>query len=110
MIVRDFYEELKDKNFKNITYTLFNKIDDECYVDFLNKKLNNIYSVDDFEYYDFDLSDKERFLIKMYNSEYLKNVKALQSKINNFIGVKVIIDHDFGRLIVVKLKDIRIYD
>lgn len=110
MIIRDFYEELKNNNFKPLTYTLYNKIDDDCYVQFLNKTYNEIYSIDDFEYYEFNMTDKERFLIKMYNSEYLSNVKKLKELFKDENKVKIIVDHNDGRLFLIKLKMLNIYD
>lgn len=102
---RNFYEELKEAVFKPVTYTIYNKIDDECYVSFLNKKNNTIYSIDDFVYFDFNLEKKEQFLIKMYNKEYLKNVISLKNALKNINEIKIYVDHDNGILRVIKLKD-----
>ena len=94
-MVRNFYEELKEENFIKITYGIFNKMDDEQYISFLEKKFKEPFSVEDFKYYDFVLSDKEKFLIKMHNKEFLKNVKTL----NELILIKEEEFFDFQNLI-----------
>lgn len=88
---RDFYNELKEENFKKVTYTIYNKMDDENYISFLEKTFGEPFSVEDFKYYDFDLTDKERFLITMYNKEYLTNIKNLKNQLK-IVGVKVYVD------------------
>lgn len=88
---RDFYSELNEDNFKKITYTIYNKMDDENYISYLEKKFGEPFSVEDFKYYDFSLTDKERFLIKMHNKEYLHNIKKLKNKLI-IEGVKVYVD------------------
>lgn len=105
-MVRNFYEELKEENFIKITYGIFNKMDDEQYISFLEKKFKEPFSVEDFKYYDFVLSDKEKFLIKMHNKEFLKNVKTLRESLKDKIGIKVYIDYNVGNIRVVKLNSV----
>lgn len=105
-MVRNFYEELNEDNFIKITYGIFNKMDDEQYINFLEKTFNEPFSVEDFKYYDFVLTDKEKFLIKMYNKEFLKNVKTLKENLKNKIGVKVYVDYSVGNVRVVKLNNV----
>lgn len=93
IMVRDFYSELKEENFKQITYAIYNKMDDENYVKSLENRFNELFSIDDFKFYDFNLTDKEKFLIKMHNRKYLKNIKTLKSHLN-IEGVKVYVDYD----------------
>lgn len=107
-MIRGFCSELKEENFKQITYTIFNKMDDEQYIKFLENKFNDLFSIEDFKYYDFDLTDKERFLIKMHNKEFLKNVKNLKECLNNKVGIKVYVDYNSGNLRVVKLNCVMI--
>ena len=89
--MRDFYEELKEENFKKITYGIFNKMDDENYIAFLEKKFGEPFSVEDFKYYDFPLTEKEKFLIKMNNKDFLMNIKRLRNHLKKE-GVKVYTD------------------
>ena len=91
--MRDFYKELKENCFKKITYTIYNKMDDENYIAYLEKKFGEHFSVEDFEYYDFPLTDKEKFLIKMYNKDFLLNFKNLKKHLK-IEGVKVYIDYN----------------
>ena len=91
--MRDFYKELKENCFKKITYTIYNKMDDENYIAYLEKKFGEPFSVEDFEYYEFPLTDKEKFLIKMYNKDFLLNFKNLKKHLK-IEGVKVYIDYN----------------
>lgn len=105
-MVRDFYGELKEENFIKITYGIFNKMDDEQYISYLEKTFKEPFSVEDFKYYDFVLTDKEKFLVTMYNKEFLKNVKTLKENLKNRIGVKVYVDYNVGNIRVVKLNSV----
>lgn len=104
--MRNFFDELKGKSFKKITYTIFNRIDDDKIVTLIEKKLNTVLSIEDFEYYDFELSDKEKFLIKMRNKEIGNSINELKSKLNEYDGAKLLIDYNEGILRIVKVKSI----
>lgn len=93
---RDFYSELNEENFKKVTYTIYNKMDDENYITLLEKTFGEPFSVEDFKYYDFELTEKEKFLIKMHNKEYLNNIKDLKNKLK-IMGVKVYTDFNFRK-------------
>lgn len=93
---RDFYSELNEEKFKKVTYTIYNKMDDENYITLLEKTFGEPFSVEDFKYYDFELTEKERFLIKMHNKEYLNNIKDLKNKLK-IMGVKVYTDFNFRK-------------
>lgn len=101
-MVRDFCSELREENFKKITYTIYNQMDDENYIAYLEKRFNDIFSIEDFKYYDFELSDKEKFLLKMHNRDFLLNVKSLKRVITKD-GIKVYVDFENGIVRVVKL-------
>lgn len=102
---RDFSNELKEENFKKITYTIYNKMDDENYIAYLEKKFNEVFSIEDFKYYDFELDEKEKFLLKMYNKDFLSNIKNLRKNIVKD-GIKVYIYHEQGVIRVVKLNKV----
>lgn len=104
-MVRDFYSELKEEDFKKITYTIYNQMDDENYIAYLEKKFKDIFSVEDFKYYDFELSDKEKFLLKIHNRDFLLNIKNLKKLISKD-GLKVYIDFECGIVRVVKLNNV----
>lgn len=101
-MVRDFCSELKEENFKKITYTIYNQMDDENYIAYLEKRFNDIFSIEDFKYYDFELSDKEKFLLKMHNRDFLLNIKSLKRVISKD-GIKVYVDFENGIVRIVKL-------
>ena len=100
---RNFYDELKKADFKRITYGIFNTIDDDGYVNFLEKKYKEPFSIEDFEFYDFSLTEKEKFLIKMHNREYLKNIKILKENLSENINNKLYVDYENSLIRIVKL-------
>lgn len=105
-IVREFFDELKDVTWKPITYTLYNKLDEEGFIPFLNNKYKERFSIDDFECGVFDLTEKEKFLISMHNKEYLQNVSSLCKKLDSYDKVKIHIDYDKGIVQVIKLLNV----
>ena len=105
---RNFKEDLAFAEYKQVSYTIFNMIDDDMFVHEVNRAFNNKYSIDDFEYYDFGLSEKEKFLVQMHNSEFLKNVKVLKEELKEQMGVKIYVYHDDGIIRIVKLKNVSI--
>lgn len=101
--MRDFYSEINDDKFKPITYGLYNKIYDDSFVEYLNNQHKTVYSKDDFEYMTFDLTDKEKFLLKMRNKEYNLNIIILKQKLSKNDKIKVYVENDNGRIIVIRL-------
>ena len=104
--VRNFYEELREENFKRITYGIFNRMYDEGIIDSLEHLYKEPLSIEDFKYFDFELNDKEKFLLKMYNREYLKNIKNLKIRFINKREIVLYINHEEGLIRIVKLNKI----
>ena len=102
---RDFYNELETLNFKDIKFSLYNKIDDDYIPQKWGKDDNTTYGIDDFVYAEFDLDKKEKFLITMHNKEMLSLINKMKIKIGND-KIYTIIDFDNGNLIVIKLKNL----
>lgn len=100
---RDFYNELDTMVFKDITFSLYNKIDDEYIPLQWGKMDNTTYSVDDFVYCDVELDKKEKFLITMHNKEMMTAINKLKTKINNE-KYYVNVDFDNGSLKIIKLR------
>lgn len=105
-MLKDFYAELDEKKFKPITFTIYNKMDDESFVTCLENFYGEKLSIDDFKYYDFELTDKEKFLVKMHNSDFLDNIKLLKEKIKKCHGAKIYVDYEQGLIRIVKLNSI----
>jgi hypothetical protein len=102
-IEHDFFNDIPTLSFKPMNYTLYNIMEDDYFVDKLNKLDNTKYSIDDFEYASFPLSDKEKYLIKMWNGEYMENIKELKEKIKDDPYCSVYINHEGGFLMFVRL-------
>lgn len=101
---RDFIEEINNKDFKDITFSLYNKIDDDYYPKLLGKKNNTTYDVDDFEYCVLDLDKKEQFLLKMHNKEIVSSIKKMKNELEKK-DYKIIIDYIIPNVSIVRLKE-----
>ena len=66
--MRDFYKEIKDEDFKSLTFGIFNRIDDDSFPLYLRNQYKEVYSIDDFEYLKFELDDKEKKSLKKNDS------------------------------------------
>jgi len=99
---RDLYEELKNIEFKPITFGLYNRIDDDMIPSYLGKKNHEIYGIDDFVYYSIPLDKKEKFLLSIHNKDIINSIKTLKSKIE---GKDCLVDVDYkeSRINVIKL-------
>lgn len=107
-MIRNLFKELNDENFIPITYRIFNFIDEDYFIRDVEKLNNERYSIDDFSYYEFELTNKEKFLVKMHNKDFLGNVLRLKRNLKNQPNVKVYVLHDVGVIMVVKLKSVNI--
>ena len=105
---RDFFNDIEELTFKPLTYTLFNIIDEDYFVDRLNKLDDTIYSIDDFTYAMYPLTDKERLLIRMWNNDYTQSIKDLQQKLSSQPRVKVYVNRQDGLLSLIKLKNVQL--
>ncbi len=102
--MRDFYNEIEESNFKNLTYGLFNMIEDDGFVYFVNHYLNQRLTIDDFEVMYFDLTDKEKFLLKMRNKEFKQNFLILKQKLTKHETTRLYVEHDKGKAYIVRVK------
>ena len=105
---RDFVEEVVNAQFKKSTYTIYNQLDDEKYIESLEKTFKEPLSIEDFEYFDIPLDEKETFLLKMRNNKINDKIKTLKNRLFGKQGVKLIVDYDNGLIRIVKLKRISI--
>lgn len=105
---RDFFNDIGELTFKSLTYTLFNIIDEDYFVDKLNKLDNTIHSIDDFVYAMYPLTDKERLLVRMWNNDYTQSIKDLMQKLSSQTRAKVYVNRENGLIALIKLKDIQL--
>ena len=107
-IERDFYNDLSSLCFKPINYTLYNIIDEDYFIKKIENIDNTYYSIDDFVYTEIPLSEKEKFLINMWNHEYMENIKQLEIDLEIQPRATVYVNHEWGCIIVIKLKTIQL--
>ena len=105
-IVREFFNELKNATWHPISFSLYNKLDDDGFILFLNTRYNERFSIDDFECCTLKKKKKEKFLITMHNKEYLENVKTLIRQLESNDKVKVNVDYNKGVIQVIKLLNV----
>ena len=102
--MRDFYNEIKDENFKNLTYGLFNMIEDDGFVYYANHLVKEKLSIDDFEVMYFELTDKEKFLLRMRNKDFKQNFVILKQKLSKYDTIRMYIEFDNGKAYVIRVK------
>ena len=102
--MRDFITEIKDENFQKLTYGLYNMIEDEEFVYYLEHKYETRFDISDFEVMYFELTDKEKFLLKMRNKEFKTNIIILKQKLKKDETYRVYVDNDNGKVFVIRLK------
>ena len=107
-ITRDFYNDINSLFFKPINYTLYNIIDEDSFIHKIESMDKCSYSIDDFSYCEIPLSDKEKFLINMWNKDYMENVHQLEYDIKNEPHATVYVNHEWGSIIIIKLKNIQL--
>lgn len=92
-------------DFKNMSFTLYNMIDDDAFVMECERDSGELYGIDDFEWAYIDMPKKEKFLIKMHNKEMLNLIEDLKKKITETEkAFKIYTRFDTGNLIIIKLK------
>lgn len=105
---RDFYEELKHVDFRQVTYTIFNKLDEDQYVRVLEKQIGKLLAIDDFEYYDFELSKLEKILIVSKVKCMMEDIDKLRKEIVDRVGMKLYLDTANGGIRVIKLTSVKL--
>ena len=104
MIMRDFYKEIKDEDFKSLTFGIFNRIDDDSFPLYLRNQYKEVYSIDDFEYLKFELDDKEKKSLKKNDSIMQLNLTILRQKLNKDDTIRFYVDKEKCEIYVVRLK------
>ena len=98
----NLYQELEKAKFKPITFRLYNIIDDDMIPYSFGKKNKETYGIDDFEYFSFELSKNEKFLLSLHNKGIMANIMALKTKLNDKDCV-VYVNCEEGEISVIKL-------
>lgn len=110
----DLLKQINSVPFKNVTFSIFNYIDNEGFVDELCGANKEKYGIDDFEYLKLLISEKEKNGIKFSNKEIVSNFKNFKSYIENDLQedsipkMRVFLIKESGSLIVVRLKNFNI--
>ena len=110
----DLLKQINSVPFKNVTFSIFNYIDNEGFVDELCGANKEKYGIDDFEYLKLLISEKEKNGIKFSNKEIVSNFKDFKSYIENDLQegsipkMRVFLINESGSLIVVRLKNFNI--
>lgn len=102
--MRDFYNEINDKEFKPISFGIYNKIDDDSFPLYIRNQYNIVCSIDDFEYQKFILDDNEKKSLKKRDSLMELNITILKQKLSKNDRIRVYIDKEKSEIYVVRLK------
>ena len=103
--MRDFYREIKDEDFKSVTFGIFNRIDDDSFPLYLRNQYKEVYSIDDFEYLKFNLDEKEKKSLKKNDSIMQLNLTILRQKLNKDDKIRFYVDKEKCEIYVVRLKN-----
>lgn len=98
-------DEINDLSFRTVTYTIFNKIEEDFFVHECENADKEKYSVDDFEYALMHLSDKDSFLMKMRNKDMLDRINCFKRVFADNQYVKIYSLFEKGEILIVKLKN-----
>lgn len=103
---RNFYNELKDAVYKPLPYSLYNKLDDSGFIIQLKGEFNEVFSIDDFECYKFNLNEDEKFFLENKGKKMMASIAELIDKFKDVSKIKICVD---GKSIIfIKTKDIDI--
>lgn len=110
--MEEFLKQITVENFKPSTYTVYNMIDDNGYIDELKAMFDERYSVEDFEYMVFELSISDKNAIYYYMSCVLNIFRDIKYLIEkdlqddpNKPKARMYIDKEKSIVMIVKLKD-----
>ena len=110
--MEEFLKQIVAENFKPSTYTVYNMIDDNGYIDELKAMFDERYSVGDFEYMVFELSISDKNAIYYYMSCVLNIFRDIKYLIEkdlqddpNKPKARMYIDKEKSIVMIVKLKD-----
>lgn len=104
IIMRDFYKEVRDEDFKSLTFGIFNRIDDDSFPLYLRNQYKEVYSIDDFEYLNFNLSEKEKKSLKKNDSIMQLNLTIFKQKLSKDDTIRLYVDKEKCEIYVVRLK------
>lgn len=109
--MEDLFNRIINGQFKKSTYTVYNKIEEDGFIDELEYMFGKRYGVEDFEIFWFDLSKKEKNAIKYRMLSTLGKFYRLKTILECDIQedkskpkVKVYITKDKPSVLIVKLK------
>lgn len=96
---------INNLEYKKMPFTLYNMIEEDSFVMECERDDKERYGIEDFEWSYVNVSDKEKFLIKMHNAEILEIIDKLINKISETEKrFKIYTRFDTGNLILIKLK------
>lgn len=104
----DLLQQLYDKDFNNLRFTVYNFIENDGYVNEISAAHGEKYGIDDFEFIVFDISDEDKKAIKCGNTVVIQKYKAfkyyIEKECQAIPNCAIFIMKEFGIVIAVKLK------
>lgn len=108
-IFNELLEQLYSNPYKKVTFSIFNFIENDGFIDELFCINKTKYGIDDFDYIKFSIDDKQRNGIKYSKREYTKYFKAFKEYVETELQqthiprLKIYLIKESGSLIAVKL-------
>lgn len=108
-IFNELLEQLYNSPYKRITFSIYNFIENDGFIDELFCSDKTKYGLDDFEYIKFSIDDKQRNGIKYSKKEYTRFFKAFKEHVEKELQqitipkLRIYLIKESGSLIAVKL-------
>lgn len=101
-------EQLYDKDFNNMRFTVYNFIDSDGYVNEISALKHERLGIEDFSFMVFDISDEDKHGIKSNDSEIIQKYKDfkhyIEKECQKMPQVAIFIMNELGIVVAVKLK------
>lgn len=113
-IFNELLEQLYNNPYKKITFSIYNFIENDGFIDELFCCNKTKYGLDDFEYIKFTIDDKQKNGIKYSKKEYTRFFKAFKEYVEKEIqhdvipNLRIYLIKESGSLIAVKLKGFKL--
>lgn len=113
-IFNELLEQIYSSPYKKVTFSIFNFIENDGFIDELFCADKTRYGIDDFEYIKFSIDDKQKSGIKYSKREYTRYFKAFKEYVEKDLQetaisrLRIYLIKESGSLIAVRLSSFRL--
>lgn len=113
-IFNELLEQIYSSPYKKVTFSIFNFIENDGFIDELFCADKTRYGIDDFEYIKFSIDDKQKNGIKYSKKEYTRYFKAFKEYVEKDLQetaiprLRIYLIKESGSLIAVRLSSFKL--